>query len=172
MRLLKPEKLTTIRTAELPFVPVYFYFDGNLYEVLENEIKFVSYFRGFNVAQKVDNTRIVSKEYVDLGVELNPIENNHIQFEMGIAPFTPTGSLGRLVDLPIPVNRDDYTALEHFTFFYEEDNLNEVGLAWTRYGSIHGEGNYIYCGKGYKFFEKHQEQFPDVDMNPPEAWKG
>ena len=170
MTLLSAEQVTSIRTCSQINVPVYFYFEGTLFEYnnLTHETKPISYFMGFNCAARKDKYLVDSFEYVKFSNEkLETIYNPQVTF--ALQNTTSISYAGTLVlDFAIPVNRQNYTALEHFTFVCEDITANnlmqsedynyfETKIGWTRFSDPKRktyvepqQDKWLYAAKGYK----------------------
>lgn len=158
--MISAETFTTIRTSKTLERPVWFAFEGQLFLDDGVEIKFKSNFSGFNCATRHKDNYITSYEYVEFDDELiDPIFNPPVNFVLPDVENHFCNIHGRTVfSVAIPVNRlsENYRALEHFTFSFDHNNLNDVTLAWTRYSEPRIESEkemdyrWIYCGNGVK----------------------
>lgn len=165
MTLLSAEQVTSIRTNSQINVLVYFYFEGTLFEYnnLTHETKPISSFIGFNCAARKDKYLVDSFEYVKFSnKKIESIYNSQVTFTLQDTPAIKYAST-LVLDFAIPINRQNYTALEHFTFVCEDagaiENYNyfETKIGWTRFSDPKRktyvepqQDKWIYTAKGYK----------------------
>ena len=177
--MISADDFTTIRTSKQLEVPVWFYFDGQLFLDDGIEIKFKSNFKGFNCATRHENNYITSYEYVEFDNDLiDQIYNPSVNFVLPAVENHNCNIHGRTVfSINIPINRiaENYRALEAFTFSFDNNNLNDVTLAWTRYSEPRVEEEaelgyrWLYCGNGVKMlvepsgFESFTKQRKDTN---------
>lgn len=158
----------TIRTHIELDTPVWFYFEGELFLDDQIEIKPKAKFKGFNCAVRKENNYITSYERVIFNKEslIDPIENNDVNFILQDVNNHLTAIHGRTTfSVAIPVNRisENYRAIEHFTFSFDNNNLNDVNLAWTRYSppriqdEVELGYRWVYCGYGVKLYTETDE---------------
>ncbi len=166
------KQMTTIRTCEQYDRNVYFYFEGKLFKDDNRSITLLSEFKGFNCAQRKSETEVHSWEYVAFQNDsIKPIYNTSVNFEMGAVDgmILPNGGIG-VIGIPIPVNRDGYRAIEHFTFALDVYNADSVALAWSRYSEPRLElqkalgYRWFYAGHGFKTFDPPINEFPGIEF--------
>ena len=181
MKNLTPEEVTSIRTCSQLNTPVYFYFEGDLFEYnnFTHTTEKISSFIGFNCAVRKGTALVDSFEYVKFSLkDIDAIYNEQVKFDMPYAQaISYAGTL--VFDFSFPVNRENYTALEHFTFScidstnLLDSNHFETKLGWTRFSDPKRktyvepqQDKWIYTAKGYKCPGKtyFEDKFAEFDF--------
>jgi hypothetical protein len=175
---LSKESVTRIRTFKKLNIPVYFYFEGELFEYnnFTHVTEKLCNFKGFNCAVRKENFLIDSFEFVEFdGCGIEPIFNPLVSFTMpDNVESACFGCELETINFAVPVNREHYTALEHFAFTYPQysasGELNtefaDVNIAWTRFSDPKKQtyiepqqDKWIYAAKGFKCFAMDMEHF-------------
>ena len=161
--MISADDFTTIRTCSQLNKPVYFYFDGQLFLDTGKGIIHKCNFSGYNCATRHEDNYITSYEEVKFSDSLiDPILNTSVNFTLpDVENYNCNIHERTVFSVAIPVNRpdEDYFCLEHFTFSFNNNNFNDVTLAWTRYSEPRIEEEkelgykWIYCGNGVKSYQ-------------------